>query len=146
MKKYFVEIDGQKIEVTKEISDVIYGNSGESRRERYVMEELSKKHESSLEYLIDCSIPIEQLIIGAIAPSPEEQIITQMKYKDLYHAINSLSKTEKKIIMMIFFYEMTEHEIAFLLDCSQPNVSRTKTRAIKKLKRSFLKLFLSSRL
>ena len=141
MKKYFVEIDGETIEVAKEISDVIYGNSDESRRERYVIEELSKKHESSFDYLLSCSIPIEQLITGAIQPSPEEQIITQMKYNDLYTAINSLSQMEKKIIIMVFFYEITECEIAFILDCSQPNVSRTKKRAIKKLKNKFIKTF-----
>ena len=137
MKRYFVEIDGVRIEVAKEVNDELRANTGASRRERYVIEELSKKYESSLEYLISIGVHIEQHITCLPQPSPEEQLISKIKFRNLHAAINQLSKIERKIIIMIFFYEMTESDAAMILDTSQQYISKVKITAIKKLRKIF---------
>ncbi len=64
-----------------------------------------------------------------------EIIIKKLLHEELYKAINQLDETEKLIIQLFFFEEMSTRKIAKALSISQTKVCEIKTKSLKKLKK-----------
>lgn len=78
-------------------------------------------------------------IEGILSASVEDShtiAMQKIENEELYEAINQLTKTEKLIIQLFFFRKLNTVQIANILGIAQQNVSKTKNRALKKLKNS----------
>lgn len=73
----------------------------------------------------------------AESESQEERIVTGMALKN---ALSMLDKREQSVILMRYFRNMTQEEVAHLLGVSQVQVSRLEGRAKGKLKKELLSL------
>ena len=134
MKKYFVEIDGQKIEVTKGISDEVHGNAGASRHERYVIYELAPKHETSLEGLIESEFPVELSMIEALR-TPEEKVLEALQHEALTTALGKLNQDERELIVALFYEGLNERTVSQYMECSQTTVWYRKQKTLQKLRK-----------
>jgi len=65
----------------------------------------------------------------------DETLVALQKYGDLTAAIESLDEREKAIIVLRFFQDMSQAEVAKKLNISQMHVSRLQHRALENLKR-----------
>ena len=67
------------------------------------------------------------------ADDNEEDFIDKLALKE---SINKLPEKEKKVIMLRYFRDMTQSEIASILGISQVQVSRIENRVLGELKKS----------
>lgn len=64
----------------------------------------------------------------------DETLVSLQKYGDLTAALESLEEREKAIIMLRFFQDLSQAEVAKKLNISQMHVSRLQHRALQSLK------------
>ena len=64
----------------------------------------------------------------------ENSVDNELDKMLLYNAIKDLNPRDKKIIIMRYFRDMTQSEIAKLLGVSQVQVSRLENRILKEIK------------
>lgn len=57
---------------------------------------------------------------------------------ELRMLIKSLKETERKVIQMIFYENMSQSQVASILNVNQVQVSRIKNKALTKLRRAFV--------
>lgn len=134
MKRYFIEINGKKIEVTKEISDEVRANAGASRHERYVIFELAPKHELSLDDLIKSEYPVEMHMVEKLK-TPEEQILNEIQLIALKQTIRRLNQDERELIAALYYEGLSERTVAEYMECSQTKVWYQKQKVLEKLKK-----------
>lgn len=77
----------------------------------------------------------QELVDKLVVPSRDEDLIDRVILKSV---ISKLSKREKKIILLRYFRDMTQGEIAKLLGVSQVQVSRLENKILEKIKSQFL--------
>ena len=65
--------------------------------------------------------------------SVEKCIIRQAEYSELYKCLASLPDDEHSIIIMIYFENKTENEVACFLHTTQQNIHKKKRRILCKL-------------
>lgn len=70
--------------------------------------------------------------------SVEEQVEVNNRNKKLQETIERLSEKERKRIILVFYYGITEEQIARIEGCSQQAISKSITSSLKKIKK-FLK-------
>jgi RNA polymerase sigma-B factor len=68
----------------------------------------------------------------------DETLVSLQKYGDLTAAIENLEEREKSIIMLRFFQDLSQAEVAKKLNISQMHVSRLQHRALTNLKKQML--------
>ena len=66
--------------------------------------------------------------------SVEDTVFRRASVERLYAALALLTEKERSLINALFFDEMTEREVAYVLGISQPAVHKQKNRILKKLK------------
>lgn len=90
------------------------------------------------EYRSGAPLSLEQFIENGYTLtshiSVEEQIIKNELYQALYTAIDTLDEKDKLIILLYFFEEKTERQIANLLGLHQKSVNYRKNKSLEKLK------------
>lgn len=64
-----------------------------------------------------------------------EKIYKDMKIETLYKVINMLPNDEQEIIILIYFEDKTEREVARILHLSNTTLHNKKIRILKKLKK-----------
>lgn len=134
MKKYFALIDGEEIEVTKEVSDVLRGVRGTGRRERYVIYELAPKYELSLDGLIKCDYPIELHMIKPQSTT-ETQFASKLAEEILLLTLTQLEQNERELIVAIYYEGLNDKEVARLMDVPYTTFWYKKQRILEKMKK-----------
>ena len=122
--KYTVNVNGQTVEVTKEVYDEYRRNTRQARHDRYVVVQ-SKKHE----------VPL--LCIGEFGTcvSAEDELMNKEKLIVLKKAIHSLSCEEQLLIKRLFFDNKSEIKIAEELGVAKGTVNYRKNRILEKLRK-----------
>ncbi|CCZ85380.1 rNA polymerase sigma factor [Firmicutes bacterium CAG:631] len=114
--------------------------------ENEILMHLRKKSKQRLEVSLDEPLNIDydgnELLLSDILSNSDDSFIGNIedneKKKTMYAAIEGLKDREKEIIKLRYGLdngiEMTQKEVAELLDISQSYISRLEKRIIKKLK------------
>ena len=78
-----------------------------------------------------------QVLLDKLLPGEDEseKLIDKMVLMD---AIKNLEKKDRKIIMLRYFRDKTQSEVASILNISQVQVSRMENKIINKLKTKFM--------
>lgn len=66
--------------------------------------------------------------------TPEEYIIQQETYQELYAAIDTLDEVDKDIINLYYFEELSERKVEKVLNITQGTVNNHKAKSLKKIK------------
>jgi RNA polymerase sigma factor (sigma-70 family) len=77
----------------------------------------------------------EQEVDGRLEKSPERELLTAERRLILLQALAELRVEDRIIVAHRYFLDMTEKEIAEMLDCPRGTVKSRLSRAIKKLRR-----------
>ena len=72
-------------------------------------------------------------------PSPEDTLIRNSIYEQLYRYLGYLNGDERELIQALYFEEMSIREYAELIGESKSSVDRQKTKILEKLKNFFKK-------
>ncbi len=119
--------------------------------ENEILMHLRKKSKQKLEVSLDEPLNIDydgnELLLSDILSNNEDSFLGNIedneKRKHMYEAIEMLKDREKEIIKLRYGLdngvEMTQKEVAEMLDISQSYISRLEKRIIKKLKGKVLK-------
>ena len=134
MKRYFIEIDGVKIEVTKKISDEYREVRGPGRRERYVIYELAPKHELSLDGLVECGYPIELHMVKPPNTS-ERPFLYNIAQEILLYALDQLEQNERELIVAIFYEGLNDKEVARLMNVPYTTFWNKKQSILRKMEK-----------
>lgn len=78
--------------------------------------------------------PLDGAQIHASGPSVEQILEQQDELKRLMQMVGGLSEKEREIISLSYGAEMTNRDIAGMLNLSESNVGTIKQRAIKKMR------------
>ena len=146
---YIIIVDGKKVEVNKEIyiayattgykmenmefnlkcDRVLKDASGKAVRDENGNSIILPEREISLESIIDddWDYPSSEL-------SPEDAVIEQFEFKELYSSLDLLETDERKLINALFFDGLTIREYAKLAGKTKSSVERHKTKILTKLK------------
>ena len=134
MKRYFIEIDGKQIEVTKEISDEYRDVRGPGRRERYVIYELAPRYELSLDGLVECGYPVELHTIKPLHSS-ERPFLYNIAQEILLYTLDQLKQNERELIVAIFYEGLNDKEVARLMDIPYTTFWNKKQSILRKMKK-----------
>jgi len=117
-KEFFLEI-----RLRKYISTIIHNSVVELDIQRRKKEQFLAPYDErvQLKYNYSASFYIDKL----------SSIYTDKKINDV---LKALTEKEKKVISLLFFKDLKEVEVAKLLNISQQAVSKTKQRALQKIK------------
>jgi DNA-directed RNA polymerase specialized sigma24 family protein len=121
-KKYYVEVEGQTVEVTKDVYYAFKRPIWKERKRR----EVRKSYEVSFEQVEE--------VIPSLGPTLEDSVIEKTLLSEAYI---TLTKREQIVIRALFYEGFTECEFANDFGIAQQNVNKSKKRAMKK----FLKYF-----
>jgi RNA polymerase sigma factor (sigma-70 family) len=121
---YTVNVNGQNVEVSKEVYDEYRRNTPKARHERYITSE-SKK----VEMPIILSADLYQ------NPSAEDEYLNKWNKVILFKALKSLNSEEVMIIIALFFKGKTERQLARYFGVSQVAVNKRKVKILSKLKK-----------
>ena len=103
-----------------------------------IAQKLQIKEESVVEVMKAGFISFEEIDSSKIRNTAYESFHLPIEDKlTLYHAVEKLSDTQRKVIQMLFFSDMTQQKVAENLGISQRQVSRVKERSIEILRESF---------
>ncbi|MBQ9990570.1 MAG: sigma-70 family RNA polymerase sigma factor [Lachnospiraceae bacterium] len=142
-EKYYVGLNGQNFEVSREVYEVYYKGQ---RKERYFAEDLKRgqkrinpktgetmvipSREDSYERLLDTE---KQFVSDA--ESVEELVMHSIMVERLDHALKKLTKEELAIIYALFYQEISELELAKQLGISRTTLQSRKYKILEKLKK-----------
>lgn len=84
-------------------------------------------------YNNDTLPPLEETLISSDL-AIVDNLIAQTEIKELYQAVNKLNEIQKKVVILHYFKEKLQREIAVMLECTPANVSRYNRLALKNLK------------
>ena len=138
-----VTINGQTVLVNEEIYRLCVTQPKSERRaerrrkqDKYVIDQETSlityipSREDSFERLMEMGMEFESLFGGLEAV--ENKIVVE-------HAMKALTELQKAVITKIFFEGFSEREIALEYGITQQSVSRTKERALAKMKKELTK-------
>ena len=139
-KDYFLFIDGQRIQVSKEIYEEYYYWE---RQERYFMNDLKKgkviiNSETGETTIIPSrEVSYEQYFRNGEPfvmekGTVDEQMIDQIALRE---AMQEISEEERKLIWELFFLEKTERQVSEALHIAKSTLHRKRNRILEKLKR-----------
>lgn len=145
-EKYYLYVEGQKIEVSKEIYTEYYHYKN---KEDYFMKKLKTgkvkidpltkekiylpSREDSFDRLVDTYGSINN---GNVA-NAEDIYMKKEEIASLYKAINQLTVEEKDLIRDLFFCDQTETAVAKKRGVSNTSIRYHKDKILKKLKKLY---------
>ena len=135
--KNVIFIDGEQIEVNDEVYQVY---SQMHRREMYQEQQIEEFHPISLDYLMDCNVPID-LYIAEHSASAEDiivQIENENKQDELIQkmmtAIEKLTADEKVLIKALYYEGVSTRAYAKMCGVYQRAIIYRRDKILKKLK------------
>lgn len=144
-ERYYIGINGQSVEVSRELYEVYYKGQ---RKEKYFTEDLKREHtkinhntgetivvpsrEDSYERLIEAE---KQFIDGI--ESVEDIVIRMIMLEKLKKVLTKLSDEEMEIIQALFYQEISEAELAKQLGTARTTLQSRKYKILEKLKKLF---------
>ena len=69
------------------------------------------------------------------APSPEASVLAREPAQDLLRAVNALRERDRVVIILRYFLDLSEIEMAQVLGCSRGTVKSRLSRALERLRR-----------
>lgn len=133
---YIITVEGQDIEVTKEIYRVY---SKADRRERYLLEQDSDHGVMSYSDLDNNHRISFKMYSNMADDSLEESVVRQVMCKKLYHSLGMLPQSEREFIICRYWKGMTQAALAERLGISQQMISYREKQILRKLKIIFSK-------
>lgn len=130
---YVIFKDSKNVENHVKVDKVIY-----SEFNNFKLEEISQRHK--YERHIEQSEMIEETLYCRLRYKPksvEEIVFNKIMFEQLYKFIEYLSATQKKRLIMYYFYEMSLREIAEKEHCSVHSVYASIISARQKLTHNF---------
>jgi RNA polymerase sigma-B factor len=110
---------------------------GASEEETLEAIELGNAYETvSLEAQLTSESDSAPVTVGEMVGIEDETLKNLHSYGDLSAAMEELDEREKAIIVLRFFQDLSQTEVAQKLNVSQMHVSRLQRRALEKLKKS----------
>lgn len=123
--KYYIKIDGQKIEVSKEVYLACHNSYQKQLRD---MRRDIKNGLISYDVQMCDGIPLlDQL-------SSTQTHIENNNINSLYEILRELEKQNREIIFDLFFYGKSEKELAKELGISQQAINKRKKKLLTKIK------------
>jgi RNA polymerase sigma factor (sigma-70 family) len=135
--KYFINLNGQKIEVTREVYEAWYGGE---RKERYLEERERDFGVYPASSLTDADGELDPLDAAQSSANTEEEVEQKEEYAELYKALHTLPEKERTVLHQLFFEELTIARIAELEGLDESSIRWRRGSAIKKLKKYFEKI------
>lgn len=133
INKYIVEYKENNHDESPSIEQI--ANKFQMEQTEIIFAMDSKKALLSLDEKQDESNPRSRLIMESVEePNAIENMLNKIMLKDI---IASLSNRDKKIILLRYFEDKTQSEIALMLGISQVQVSRLENKILKELKTKF---------
>ncbi len=130
---YVIFKDSKNVENYVKVDKVIYNEFN-----NFKLEEISQRHK--YERHIEQSEMIEETLYRRLRYKPrsvEEIVFNKIMCEQLYKFIECLSVTQKKRLIMYYFYEMSLREIAEIERCSVHSVYASIISARQKLTLNF---------
>lgn len=139
-KDYFLFVNGQRIQVSKEVYEEYYYWE---RQERYFMNDLKKgkmiiNSETGETTIIPSKeVSYEQYFrygepFAVKTEIIDEQMIDQIALKE---AMQEISEEERELIWELFFLEKTERQVSEALHIAKSTLHHRRNRILKKLKK-----------
>lgn len=135
--KHFINLNGQKIEVTREVYEAWYGGE---RKERYLEERERDFGVYPASSLTDADGELDPLDAAQSSANTEEEVEQKEEYAELYKALHTLPEKERTVLHQLFFEELTIARIAELEGLDESSIRWRRDSAIKKLKKYFEKI------
>lgn len=143
-KKYYIAINGEKFEVSKEVYNTYYKGK---EKERYFMKTnkkgkvkienekiiFEKSKEDSLERLLENNIQIADKF------NLENFVLMTMIVKELNNALSQLNYEEYYIIKKIYFYSESRRSLAKEISISHTAVLKKERKVLNKIKKMLKK-------
>lgn len=143
-KKYYIAINGEKFEVSKEVYNTYYKGK---EKERYFMKTnkkgkvkienekiiFEKSKEDSLERLLENNIQIADKF------NLENFVLMTMIVKELNNALSQLNYEEYYIIKKIYFYSESRRSLAKEIGISHTAVLKKERKVLNKIKKMLKK-------
>jgi RNA polymerase sigma-B factor len=109
---------------------------GASEEETLTAVELSTAYETlSIDALVSVDADSNPLTVAEFVGVEDETLTRLQKYGDLNAALDLLTERERDVIILRFFREMSQAEVARRLEISQMHVSRLQSRALQQLRK-----------
>ena len=146
-QQFFISINGQRVEVTREVYLVYYRSK---RRERYYEHDIKieraiyDEHGDIVDYTPAKEDSLDRLMEAGEdfpdeADSVEDTAIRNVMAADLHKALDELPEPDRKLIDVLFFQGMTERQAAEIFGLSQKGINKRKAKILAKLKDFFEK-------
>ena len=136
--KYFINLNGQQIEVSQEVYYAYYGGE---RKERYLEERERKMKIYPASSFIDVdNEDYDPLDTARSSADTEAEVELKEVYAELYEALGTLPEKESKVIHQLFFQGLTIAQIARMESLDESSIRWRRDSAIKKLKKYFKKI------
>lgn len=106
---------------------------------QYLLWDLAKKESKAALCLLDQPDPTGQAPVDQLESDTniEEDLFQEEAHKELRDLVASLPQREAQVIQLHFFAQLGLSEISGYLNLSYQTVANTKTRALKKLRRTY---------
>jgi RNA polymerase sigma factor (sigma-70 family) len=131
-KKYYIPIDGRKVEVTREFYKAYRRME---RREQY-LEERDAAHGKALYSQLDTEETTgEEMIPDRDAVPIEEAVALTLMVDKLHACMDQLTAKERDLLSDVYYLGLSQRRIAEKLGISQPAVKKRHDRIIAKLRR-----------
>lgn len=131
-EQFFIPIEGKLIEVEENVY-IAYYKMG--RRERYLVERDQKNGVLSYDALDQDGIVGQEMMNDPEADSLEDLVLAKEMKSKLHRCIEILSKSERELILAIYFDGMSDMEYSKRIRKSQQTVSYRRKKVLSKLKR-----------
>lgn len=142
-KRFYLHINGKKVEVTEEIYREYYRGKD---KEHYFMEKLKRRRRVvNPDTQEESSLPgreqsYEQLLeqhwqFSVTETSVEDIVVNTIMLEKLKNVLGNLSDEEKLLVKELFYQEKTECEVAKIFSVSQNTIHYRKNMVLKKLKK-----------
>lgn len=129
-EKYFINLNGQQIEVSQE---VYYAYYGDERKERYLDEQDKKRHVFVFSALEEKDRNLLEFLRSA--ENIEEDVERQEKCKWIRTALQKLPQKDQNLIDDLFYLEKTLAQVAEENGVSESAIRQRKSTVLKKLRK-----------
>lgn len=134
-KKYFVHIEGEQVEVSKEVYEAYYRFSN---HEKY-LEQKDRRKGKVLFSDLDTTEMLGEAMIPDTNKSVEDIVIAELLAKKVRHCVEMLSPSDRALIYAVFYSGESERKYAEKIGVSQNAIHKRKERILNKLRRYFKK-------
>ena len=131
-KKYKIKVQGQLVEVSKEVYLAFYKmrRQEQAQRERDTYNRCIQYAALDSEELLG-----EDMLLDQSTLSVEEQAIAAILSEKLHARIKMLSDKEQRLIRDLYFEELSERELAQKMGLPYMTVHNRKVKVLRKLKK-----------